>query len=62
MRHTGGLLAAALSMAFSWSDGLEARLWKASGLPTTRPEPDQFIRGLGVATTATSHFCLLQNL
>jgi len=25
MRHTGGLLAAALSIVFSWSDGLEAR-------------------------------------
>jgi hypothetical protein len=36
MRHTGGLLAAALSMVFSWSDGLEARLWIASGLPTIR--------------------------
>jgi hypothetical protein len=27
---------------------------------TTRPEPDQFIRGLGVTTTATSRSCPLQ--
>src|SRR3981189_1833775 len=32
MRHTGGLLAAALSMVFSWSDALEARFWPTNGM------------------------------
>jgi hypothetical protein len=37
MRHTGGLLRRAVSMVVQLENyGLEARLWIASGWPTTR--------------------------
>jgi hypothetical protein len=42
MRHTGGLLRRASMVVQSEANGLEARFWITSGLPTTHPESSMF--------------------